>query len=1014
MSFRTEAGNVRKGLDKGIYKKPSKDFDGFADALSAGLVRADQAKLQEDIAIRREKRDEARAVRARAAAADKVQKSQQKLANLFMTTQPQAVKESSKARSQIMALIVEGGITNLTSLKKYVSENSKFSPTETVMQPGGPLQGPNMPVDPKISDMGLGFGESELSTGANIDPVSTQNQLGDEFRVSDLSKIADDNTGRNSDNTTTQAQQMLDILEQRGTPLDGTTGGVGDVSPDQEVTIESQYNFGPQPIKLAATDIKEDNWLSLLYMADKDQNIESIELIEGIAKANGWVNIMGQITKDELIGMPLEDVVEMKKLYGGTISKEAETTVEAIIAVKTATESNAKWWATTEGLLEKETNFLTIATGVYPTDSVAYKNINEHLRKRIPTETVLSSGEIDLSGILKEDVAFYDSWLLTKTGAEYGTPEGAVKVQQVMRLRAAALEKERLGKLADEKALSIKDQALNAWYAENGYFNLDGDPKQAIRKPSSGEMVKFENMWANATTAAKDLDIWESVDKIKSLDVDTLKMIVGAKLLPENSTQMQLAKNALTQRTSQADAALRDFTGENFSTTEQMDVWLASRGGADKLFVDDVQKDAWINTKAILMGNELAATNEAKAKEFTTSYAAAFSKFINDPTTKALKGEAFQTAMAGFERDWKDTASATPTLAEPDYSKDAVIAMMVKAKAQQKSKNPSEIKLGNDFMKDKLPDILNSIMTVDELDVQAKREVLKTAFPGADEQTLAGILSGTVTVATDPVSGMPVIQDMSKLSSQASLTPNSPTVVAEVSSFKEELNNPERISKLELSPEDVQSSNAMLEKAFSQIDFDPTEAFGGSGFFKAGASTALNVATLGGVTIFKDAIKGKQYMKVLNNTAARVLSVLVDGSRDSVFNKKEIYKTLPQAALLLTTDFEGITKIKNLITTLDLEEARLAEVMSSTKSAPTQKSKAYTMSLQLKLVANGYKAIANAWDNNNKSDITDFAIIPEAPTAAVPAVSEDTRTAAQKRADAIRAELAKRAAGDTN
>ena len=118
--------------------------------------------------------------------------------------------------------------------------------------------------------------------------------------------------------------------------------------------------------------------------------------------------------------------------------------------------------------------------------------------------------------VLEEDAAFYDAYLLTATGDEFNTIEGAAKIQQVMKLRSLAQEKARLGELADLKALSIKEQALQAWYVENGYFNLNGDNREAIKRPSSGEMAKFENLWTAATAAAKDPKIWESVDKIKS------------------------------------------------------------------------------------------------------------------------------------------------------------------------------------------------------------------------------------------------------------------------------------------------------------------------------------------------------------------------------------------------------------------------------------------------------------------------------------------------------------------
>ena len=104
MAFRTTADSVRAGLDRGDYKQPDDGFAVFAENLSAGLRASAKAKMQEDIDIRREKRAEARRVKAAADAAEKTQKKQDKLAMLFLNTQPPAVRESTVARQQINAI----------------------------------------------------------------------------------------------------------------------------------------------------------------------------------------------------------------------------------------------------------------------------------------------------------------------------------------------------------------------------------------------------------------------------------------------------------------------------------------------------------------------------------------------------------------------------------------------------------------------------------------------------------------------------------------------------------------------------------------------------------------------------------------------------------------------------------------------------------------------------------------------------------------------------------------------
>ena len=979
MAFRAAANSVRDGLAIGDFKAPSKDFEGFANALSAGLIRADTAKMQEDLEIRREARLDARRVKSAADAAEKVQKKQTDLANLFMGTQGDSIKNSKKARDQVVALIDAGGITSLSGLQKYMDENATYVEPTTMA-----IQGANMPANPKLVDLGLGYrrnsSEGLITSFSDTTPM----------RRSDVEKHAARAAQMDPDTLGTTSQQSLEMAEifaETGIPIEGTTlGGTLDKETGESMGIVDQgFKFGPKPTRLTNKDVKVDNWQGLLWQATRDQNLEDIDFINGIANASGWVKIMGQNTQEDLIGLELEQVVELKENFAGTLSPENKNTVDAIIKIKESNTENSQWWNTTDGLLKEDTTFLTVAAGIYRPETTAGKLIAEHLRLRIPIENNLAASEIDLSGILEEDAAFYDAYLLTATGDEFNTIEGAAKIQKVLLLKAAAVEKERLGELADEKALTIKVQALNAWYKENGFFVLDGDNTQPIKKPSSGKMAEFENLWTAATTAAKDPNIWESVDKIKSMDVNTLKMVVSAKLLPENSPQMAMVKDALSERTTQeADAAsaeLRDFTGENFSTAEQMDVWLASRGGADKLFADDDQRDAWIRTKAILVGNELAANNEAKAKEFTTSYAAAFSKFINNPETQKLKGEEFQLAMAEFERNWKDGASATPKADTVVYDNDTITRLIIEAETQIQSGDAAQATLGRTFIDTDLPIILAAKIKVENLSEEAAIKLLMEAAPNLSREDAILIHTNAMVLKDDAISGEPTRVDITNVQGVGALKATDPMVLEATKAINNELSA--ALATEGMSAEEIAASDRLLslghEGLIKELGFDPKAAMGGSGFF---GNIANSAASLVGWTPFKDVAKGKDYMNALNNSAARVLSVLMEGTRDSVFKNKQAMTTLPKAARFMTTDYEGMVTIRRVVQNMEEELARLSEIQSraNRNSTPKQKSDAYALSLQLDIIVNGYKAVDLAWQAGTEGvDMSQFKITPTEP-----------------------------------
>ena len=956
MAFRAAANSVRDGLARGDFKAPSKDFEGFANALSAGLIRADTAKMQEDLETRREARLDARRVKAAADAAEKVQKKQTDLANLFMGTQDESIRNSTKARDQVVALIDAGNINSLSALQKYMDENATYVPptveTQSVISRE---QAPPFRMGTKS--------DGSLATSLDLGPI-----------IDDLEA-----TGKANDD------EDANYLKSKYNPQQ--------LGAEEDVLVDQGFKFGPKPTRLTNKDVKVDNWQGLLWQATRDQNLENIDFINGIANASGWVKIMGQNTQEDLIGLELEQVVELKDNFAGTLSTENTNTVDAIIKIKESNKENSQWWNTTDGLLKEDTTFLTVAAGIYKPNTKAGDLIAEHLRLRIPIENNLAASEIDLSGILEEDAAFYDAYLLTATGDEFNTIEGAAKIQKVLLLKAAAVEKERLGELADEKALTIKVQALNAWYKENGFFVLDGDNTQPIKKPSSGKMAEFENLWTAATTAAKDPNIWESVDKIKSMDVATLNMVVSAKLLPENSPQMAMVKDALLERTTQeADAAsaeLRDFTGENFSTTEQMDVWLASRGGADKLFADDDQRDAWIRTKAVLVGNELAADNEAKAKEFTTSYAASFSKFINADETQKLKGDEFQKAMAEFERNWKDNASATPKAETMTYDNDTITRLIIDAEKQIQSGDANQITLGRTFIDTELPIILAAKIKVENLSEEAAIKLLMEAAPNLSREDAILIHTNAMILKDDPISKMPTRVDITNVPEVGDLSPTDPMVQEATAAIKDEL-SATYITE-DMSPEEIAASDKLLslghEALIKELGFDPKSAMGGSGFF---GSIANAGASLVGWTPFKDVAKGKDYMNALNNSAARVLSVLIEGTRDSVFKNQQVMKTLPDVAKFMTTDYAGMVTIRRVVQNMEAELARLSEIQSrdNRNSTPKQKSDAYALSLQLNIIVNGYKAVDLAWQAGTEGvDMSQFKITPtETETAVEPVV----------------------------
>lgn len=127
MSFKSEAAKVRAGISSGSYKKKVDPYKGFFDELTYGLKKRDEEKRQEEIEKRREARAEERRIKAKQATEDKAEKQRQKLANLYLTANAQSKTPQNKAA--VMAMITDGGITNLSDLETMMSSYTTYNQT---------------------------------------------------------------------------------------------------------------------------------------------------------------------------------------------------------------------------------------------------------------------------------------------------------------------------------------------------------------------------------------------------------------------------------------------------------------------------------------------------------------------------------------------------------------------------------------------------------------------------------------------------------------------------------------------------------------------------------------------------------------------------------------------------------------------------------------------------------------------------------------------------------------------
>jgi len=129
MSFKSEASKVKANIAAGNYKEKTDVFAGFFDELTYGLKKQDEAKRQEDLEKKREKRANDREILKRQKEQDRLEQSQNRLANLYFTTTGQ--DKTAQNKSSVLSIIKDGGINNYSDLVKVMDDTSSYTEGRT-------------------------------------------------------------------------------------------------------------------------------------------------------------------------------------------------------------------------------------------------------------------------------------------------------------------------------------------------------------------------------------------------------------------------------------------------------------------------------------------------------------------------------------------------------------------------------------------------------------------------------------------------------------------------------------------------------------------------------------------------------------------------------------------------------------------------------------------------------------------------------------------------------------------
>lgn len=994
MGFNTEVSRIRSGLKSGKYRNKPNLAKAFMDPFIKGIERQELERIQKD------KEDRARAAAAAKAAAaeqrakEKADAKAQDMVNFILMTNPE-IQATEAINKQLFTLAKTGDFKDAGAFQTFIDENATFNPPTTEKQPISKIE----MAPPFRIDQGVG----------KLNSTTFQSTTGDfTGKKRPLTSLDVPRLAKRDDESGDVAQQMIDSglnPQQVGEPLG-----------EKEVNVGPTLTFGKNNKSIDTSKLRPENWYGTYQQLLKKGDTANALLVDEWAKSTGNNFVTAGVTANDLQGKSSAEIAQISLTTG----EGGEDALKPYIEAAREAEALGKvdFWTDLEAMAKVEEPTLLLELSKHKEGSEPHSIISAQI---LMNEAVKNSNNLGVAAAsLDKDEAFYNTAIkrYAALASKPNIPQTLLtrNAENLINLQVMSIlsRDQRLNKEAiDFQGLTMKQLSAKAFMVEGGFGFIDPSTGK-IKMPTTAQIIKYEKDFKEATTLASKADTWADAEKVAKLDLSVLQVMKNLGILDD--TQLTLVDSAIATKTGQvtveANADALNFDG--VKTMDDLNLKVANAG-----FETFKNPDGTINQAAVDKLSRVRATLEKiegkpeEAEKFTTAYAAAFSDFISRPETEALSGPDLVRAMAEFERDWKDNSAKTEKEPDPEkvsYDNNSIVGMIVDARNKIRSPNADEQAVGNAFINNELPDILNAKITLEGLNSEAAIQLIMSA--GVDRNTATLIHTKALSVKSDPVTGNPVAVNIANLPENSSgMRPTDPIVVDALSVRNAAMSTPQITSVLEMSPEDIASSDAVLQgghqSIIKKLGFDPSVSMGNSGFF----GNIINKGTsLVGWTPFKDVASGIDYMKALNNTAARILSVAVEGSRDSVYNKQRLMEILPEAAKFMTTDFDAKTAIDRTVDTLQGEIENLSIIVNDPagKTNPKQKAEAYAKSLQMGAVLDGYKAVQLAFDQAIKNyDLSDYNIVTEPSSSQTKPATTPTYTAEQLRAEKARREAAK-------
>ena len=919
MSFRTEANKVRAGIARGDYKKKRDYFGSFVDPLVSGMQAQAAAKMQEDLEKRREARAEARELKKLQDAKELQDKKNDALANAFMLSQGAS---GAAAKSQIVALI-DAGYDDPAKLTEFFKDKVGYD-----ANPNMSPQGPNVPSDSLISNFG-GIKVGDNSYTLSSDGPITVGQLGDISKQTDLKDGVADTAG-----------QMARIFA----PLDTGDGG--------------KFIFDKKKELYDISKLTDKNWSQTAQQLRDERKFSDARRVEAWASSQSWFEVIPGYSKTSLLEKKLEDIETI--VATTPLTTEQEELVTGIVNFKTDQAAGNKFWSTLETSLDQDLEKLQSYIYIFKADSDEYKNIEAAIEVKETIAGLKSATEA--SQQLEKPSSYYDQALkalqIQNIAADDPLIDSKIKtIQTLTAMKSFALSVETDKELATTKAMSAKEQALDAWYEKNGYYimtNVDG--ANVVNIPTVEALAEFEKQWAEATAKAKEPDDFYTEDKLLAMPIEDLKVLIDTGLLSDRPKVETLVKNMYDSRSNQK-LTTQVFDG-NFNSVVDINRFIAQKG--TDLLGEDGEPTPEMES---LMRQKIALLDEQEriaAEKDINLYQLGMREFFKD---KEMTIE----NMAEWDRSWKEM---TTVKKDPKFVKRTLYApngdtIEVDSEDMQRQ----YIMQGFSAVK---PGPVTQMLKDMGLDDNAENRA-KIAQVENGVLSIGAAIDGTP-IFINKIDGSATDVDMGNVSS-----PTVPTSILEIIpetgglelSYVDADNNPKVIT---LSQEDIAKAKAFDRTISESARAGMQGAVGIRGVWNKFFGKITDAAGFQG---FKNETNAIAFIEGLRlNTTVKLAAA--QGTRDSVWQKQQILATLPETARFWQGPIETGAKVKNTLELIQQGIANLENELASDRVNKTGKSdaqKALIAMQDLQVIWSDLNSIfeeINAGKTENKPKVGSF------------------------------------------